>query len=200
MLSFCSLLLRLRSPTSRSSRMPLGTVCCSPRRERRSLSGGESHGARQWRHWRTCSLSRNGRCANPTPGTYSSLKVAPWSGVGTRGCRACPRRPGAPPPSGVAEQHGAVAEARQHRLLLLGGRLAAAAEEEVPGLPRHNKGRLPRRTTRLEKSGHQTGCTRTIGKCTRTANSTRKTNAAAPFGTTDDSRKDSDEPEPPIPR
>jgi len=36
----------------------------------------------------------------------------------------------------VSEQHRAIAEARHHRLLFLGGRLAAAAEEEVPGLPK----------------------------------------------------------------
>jgi len=41
---------------------------------------------------------------------------------------------------------------------------------------------------------------KTIGKCTRTVNSIRIANAAAPFGTTDDSRKDSDGPEPTISR
>src|SRR6266576_1874141 len=40
----------------------------------------------------------------------------------------------------VAEQDRAVAEARDHRLLLLGGRLAAAPEEEVPRGPRHEPG------------------------------------------------------------
>jgi len=38
----------------------------------------------------------------------------------------------------VSEQHGAIAEAPHHRLLLVGGRLAAGTEEEVPGLPGMN--------------------------------------------------------------